>query len=161
MNTFHILTIIIAIVVFSISLIYLGIEFSKKDTTYSPIIPNCPDYWTTDEKGNCIIPQSKKNTGNLQSKPMYYYGNFSGSTTSKGYSFLPKMDYIEKKNSGIQQPKNGYTKMDIPYGLNDSNPTYINFNDPGWSSEGDPYCGMQSWAATHSITWDGLNHYKC
>jgi len=161
MKTFHILTIVIATIVFSGLFIYLYIKLREKDTTYTPVISNCPDFWKIDSSGNCIIPTSGKNIGNLESNPIYYYNTFSDSKLTKGYSFLPEMKYNGMMYKGIPSEKRGYTKMDIPDGLDPSDPTYINFNDIGWSSDGDTYCKMQHWSNMHGIQWDGIKQYKC
>ena len=166
MTIFHILTLAIAILIFSILLIYTGVEMSKQKSIYPPIIPNCPDLWTIDNNGNCIIPQdANSNIGTLSSKPLYYYdnanANFTSSTMTYGYSFLPQVKVKDKTYSGNETGKNGYLSYDIPFGFDQANPTKINFNDPGWGSQGDPNCAMQLWAKQHGISWDGINAYTC
>lgn len=64
MNYFQRIILIIAfiILIISLTLIGLSIRSSKKNTSWPPIIPNCPDYWSIDGSGNntkCI------NTRNL------------------------------------------------------------------------------------------------
>jgi len=165
MTIFHILTLVIAILIFSILLIYTGVQMSKQKTLYAPIIPNCPDLWSLDESGNCIIPQDpKSNIGTLTNKPLYLYdksdANFTKSTMTYGYSFLPQINVDGKLYTGSQKGT-GYFSNDIPYGFDPANPTKINFNDPGWGSQGDPNCAMQIWAKQNGITWDGINAYSC
>lgn len=165
MTIFHILTLSIAILIFSILLIYTGVEMSKQKSIYPPIIPNCPDLWTLDNSGNCIIPQDpKSNIGTLTSKPLYLYNNsnanFTSSTMTYGYSFLPQLKVGDNTYSGNITGK-GYFSNDIPYGFDPANPTKINFNDPKWGSQGDPNCAMQLWAKQNGITWDGINAYSC
>ena len=166
MTIFHILTLVIAILIFSILFIYTAVQMSKQKTLYAPIIPNCPDLWTLDSSGNCNIPQdSSSNIGTLTSKPLYYYDNgnsdFTKSTMTHGYSFLPQINVNDISYNGTLQDKNGYFSYDIPYGFDQANPTKINFNDPGWGSQGDPNCAMQLWSKQHGITWDGINAYTC
>ena len=73
-------------------------------------------------------------------------------------------DYSNKDYTGTTTKETGYYQYDIPYGFDPTKPTVINFNDPAWGSNGDPYCAMMRWAKNHGITWDGLtglNQYKC
>ena len=167
MTIFHILTLVIAILIFSILLIYTGVQMAKQKTIYPPIINNCPDAWTVDASGNCIIPQDpKSNIGTLTTKPLYYYdgnngsSNFTNSTMTHGYSFLPQMNVNNTSYKGTSAG-NGYFSNDIPYGFDPSNPTVINFNDPTWGSQGDPNCAMKLWAKQNGIMWDGMNAYSC
>ena len=166
MTLFHILTLVIAILIFSILLIYTGVQMFKQKTMYPPIIPNCPDLWSIDSSGNCIIPQDPtSNIGTLKNKPLYLYNtpgaNFTKSTMTYGYSFLPQIKVGQTTYTGTLQDKKGYFSNDIPYGFNPANPTVINFNDPGWGSQGDPNCAMKLWSKQNGITWDGINAYSC
>ena len=169
MDIFHILTLTIAIIIFSILFIYTAVQMSKQKTLYAPIISNCPDLWVPDSSGNCIIPQdSKSNIGTLTSKPLYLYNgkenennDFTSSSMTYGYSFLPQihLNGITYKGTDINQ--NGYFSYDIPYGFDQAYPTKINFNDPMWGSKGDPNCAIKLWAAQNNITWDGISNYSC
>jgi hypothetical protein len=50
----------------------------------------------------------------------------------------------------------------IPYGYTMQNTGAIDFKDKGWSTYGDPYCAIQSWAKQNDIAWDGMMAYnKC
>jgi len=166
MKTFHVLTIIIASIILTILLIYAAIQSARQHTIYPPIISNCPDLWTVDDSGNCIIPSNpNSNVGNLSGKPLYKYeganSNFTKSTMTYGYSFLPQIIYNNTTYNGNPVMKNGepilgYFSYDIPHGFDPRNPTVINFNDPGWGSHGDPNCSIIKWAKQHNITWNGL-----
>jgi hypothetical protein len=157
MNKFHIITIIIASIVFSGLLIYIAVQYFKKDTKYPPVIPNCPDLWKSDVNGNCIIPASG-NIGILKGRPLYKYTDFSGSQATRGYSFLPE---VSSPYKGMKTSTVGYYSYDIPYGFDQSNPTVINFNDPAWGSNGDPTCEIKKWANQNKIQWDGISVYSC
>jgi len=79
MNRFHILTLIIATIIFSILLIYISINLFKKNTKFPRVINNCPDKWKTDLSGNCIIDSKSGNIGDLSGRPLYIYDDFSNS----------------------------------------------------------------------------------
>jgi len=190
MSIFYILTIIIGCLVFLGLFIYIFLtNYKKKDTTYPPIIQNCPDNWIVDLSGRCIIGgvNGKTNIGSLVGKPLYFYSDFSTNDITNGYSFLSEMSSATTgkqdsngnnilcndpskeciKKTGTKQVDNnnqdiiGYYRKDIPFGYDYKYPSVIDFNDSGWGSEGDPFCKMQSWSKNIGITWDGLNQYKC
>lgn len=162
MNKFHILTIVIASIILIILLIYAAIQSARQQTLYPPIIPNCPDLWTVDNSGNCIIPSdSKSNIGTLSGKPLYKYDTtFVNSTMTNGYSFLPQITFNGTTYEGTPTGKDGYFSYDIPYGFDPANPRVINFNDPTWGSQGDPNCAIQLWSKQKNITWNGLTNTK-
>jgi len=59
MGRFHWITILVAVVVLLIVLIYVGILMthgSKAALAYPPIANSCPDFWLTDLSGNCVVP---------------------------------------------------------------------------------------------------------
>lgn len=167
MKTFHILTLIIAILIFSILLIYSAVKMSQQKSIYPPIITNCPDLWTVDDSGNCEIPSDPAlNIGTLTGKPLFLYDQFRD-TDMNGYSFLPQVMHGNTAYNGTPQKTSdnktvmGYFSYDIPYGFDPAKPTKINFNDPLWGSQGDPNCAIKLWAGQKEIQWDGIKSYSC
>ncbi len=55
------------------------------------------------------------------------------------------------------RPSTGYDISGNTPGL-DSTKTYINFNDPGWSSRGDATCAKKTWAAKYGVKWDSVEN---
>jgi len=59
MGRFHWITILVAVLVLLIVLIYVGILMThgnKASKIYPPIANICPDYWLSDISGNCVVP---------------------------------------------------------------------------------------------------------
>jgi hypothetical protein len=50
MPSFQIVVLIIALVILIIALAFIGVSLknSQSNTTWPPLVPDCPDYWTTD-----------------------------------------------------------------------------------------------------------------
>lgn len=181
MRLFHILTIIISLSVFIGLFIYTFITFNKKNTSFSPDLTDCPDYWKVNEDGTCQIPKpGEMNLGNLDAvmdekgttlsssrgRQIYKYKKFTDKSTT--YSYLPS--YYDPINPELLYGKPakdlplGYYQSDIPYGYDSDTPQrgVIDFNDGGWASFGDPYCEIKNWASMHNIQWDGIANYnKC
>ena len=122
--------------------------------------------------------------GGLKEKglPIYKYSNIDGSYNN--LSFLPS--YYDFNNSNTESKSdlplsaaiNGnplpnlryYLSDDIPngygnaynnYNLNNfEKNNYIDFQDSGWASQGDPYCQIKNWAKINNIQWDGMSNYN-
>ena len=65
MNYFQKIILIIAIIILIVALFLIGISIrsAKRNTTWPPVIPNCPDYWFIDGSGNNIKCINKRNLG--------------------------------------------------------------------------------------------------
>lgn len=168
MESFHIITILIAFLVFLGLFIYSAIIFySGKSKLFPPDMAPCPDGWKLNSDGTCKIPAPgpTANLGNLANtgNQIYVYDNTKGKSK---YSFLPKYYDIvtDETYNGRIDPRLplGYYKTDIPHGYDIENPELgsVDFADPGWASYGDPYCAMKKWAKTQNIQWDGLLSYN-
>ena len=85
MELFYIIVLGIALVILIIilAIIGVGMKNNKGAGDWPPVEATCPDYWTIDGSGNCIIPKNgSRNTGSI------YSGNTIASTfssTTKGY----------------------------------------------------------------------------
>ena len=58
---FQRIVILIAIIMLIVSMVFIGHALYKQstDVSWPPKIPKCPDYWTIDASGNCIIPTTQ------------------------------------------------------------------------------------------------------
>ena len=168
MNSFHIITILIASLVFLGLFIYSAIIFySGKSRLFPPDMTPCPDGWKLNPDGTCQIPAPgpTANLGNLANtgRKIYIYDNIQGKSN---YSYLPKYYDIATDETYIGRidPRLplGYYNTDIPNGYDIENPHLgkVNFADFGWSSYGDPYCAIKKWTKSQNIQWDGLSSYN-
>lgn len=165
MNIFHIMTIVIASVIFISLFIYTAVNYySSRNKAFPPNIARCPDYWKTDANGTCKIPAvGSLNLGNLASKTkaVYKYDNID---KIPNYSYLPQYYDVAtgKKYQGKKTPYVGYFISDIPHGYNPDKPVNatVDFKHMGWASFGDPQCEIKKWAKIQNVQWDGLNSYN-
>jgi hypothetical protein len=52
---FQKIVLIIAIVILIVSLVFIGMQIKKSNSTqpWPPLVPQCPDFWKADSSGNC------------------------------------------------------------------------------------------------------------
>jgi len=63
-GSFQKIILMIAIIVLLITLVIIAYSLQKpKKTSWPPILPNCPDYWTTDGSGNSMKCINVKDLG--------------------------------------------------------------------------------------------------
>lgn len=162
MNRFNITVIIVATVVLICTFLFFLIRYSKRDKTFSPVVTDCPDYWTVNQDGTCNIPTDGKNTGSLQARTIYSY-QIDDRTA---YSLLPEFYSIPYDQVLVGTPYTnsnnnikGYYKTEIPNGYDENNPQInrVDFNDPLWSKNGVAECEIMRWSKIHNIAWDGMN----
>ena len=133
MDSFYIIGLTTATVLLIVILTYIGIQMQTSSDTapYPPIAATCPDYWTLNSKGYCMIP--------------------SQDSTAKNYTSLYKKDEIiltPKNTPGLQLSS-------------DSTRGSIDFKDKGWSSLGSsPTCAQKAWSNTNKIHWDGVSNFN-
>lgn len=165
MNRFHITVIIVASIIFVITLLYFITQYGEMNKIYPPVATDCPDYWTVNKDGTCNIPTDGNNLGTLNGQEIYTY-IINNATV---YSYLPQYYSIVDKAllDGTLYKVNGnnvigYYKSDIPAGYNPSLPqnNRIDFNDPSWALGGTSECGISKWAKIHNVAWDGMTNYN-
>jgi len=189
MQLFQIFVILISISIFIGLFIYTATIYYRgsKSKQYPPDLSSCPDYWKImkreidgDVRHVCQIPSiNELNLGGLKEKglPLYKYSNIDGnihnnisflpsyydfndfddidSQIQKGYSF-PNLRYYS-----IDDIPNGYGNAYNNYNLkNFEQNNYIDFQDSGWASQGDPYCQIKNWVKINNIQWDGISNYN-
>jgi len=143
---------------------YTGNIFNQnKNTLYPRDMTSCPDNWQVRPDGTCQIPERGSiNMGKLNEKGRIMYEYMIDDNMQ--YSYLSKFfDSNDNKYVGSSKKKIiGYYNTDIPNGYDEKNPqnSWINFNDGGWASHGDPYCAIQKWANINNIQWDGIANYN-
>ena len=148
MELFHKIVIIIAIVIFVISLTWFGIQIhsikTKDSSVYPPTFDTIPDYWTVDAAGLAVVPTSR----NAPRIPLT----------------APRYDATTDINLNTWYTNNpGYTPGLTPASGN--NPATVNFADPAWKSYGTQVsnrvadCIYKEWANRVGVTWDGISNY--
>lgn len=136
MDTFQIVVLVIATIVLILIFATIGIltKYSTADNVYPPKANTCPDYWSVDNSGKCIIPdKDAKNRGYI----------YSGTSTTIN------LTADDAETSKVYTP--GYN----------SSSSNIDFNDPAWSTIGKTtICAKKQWANKNNIIWDGVSNYN-
>lgn len=150
MELFHKIVIIVAIVLFVISLTWFGIQIrsakSKDSSVYPPTFDTIPDFWTIHEPtGHAIVP-TLRNAPRVPLTTTAYDAIVSSATT------------FYNNNPGYTP---GYTEANAS-----GKPPTVNFADPSWKTYGTGVanrvtdCIYQEWANRVGITWDGITNYN-
>jgi hypothetical protein len=156
MEGFYFIVIVIAIIMLILLLAYIGTRMTGSGkgsgTMFPPVKNTCPDLWTADSNGNCIIPV---NAG------VGAIGSTGPFDVNKNIGTLNK---LETDGTIIYDPAtcavagtciNGYSEAIA------GTPANIDFNDTTWEAEGKSSdCAKSSWANTHGIHWDGISNYN-
>jgi hypothetical protein len=91
-----------AIIILIVALIFIGIALSySTDTTWPPMTPECPDYWTIDGSGNNTNCINVKDLGTCkpQSGTKHLTMNFNGPAYTGANGACAK--YTWAKNCGV------------------------------------------------------------
>jgi hypothetical protein len=136
METFQLVVLMIATVTLIIVFTAIGITLKYYSHTggYPPVETTCPEYWTVNPNGDCVIPVNNGvNAGKLY--------------TDNGVIYLTN-DPVD--NSGkIYTP--GY----------DSANGVIRFENSLWTIDGrSAICSKQAWANKNAVVWDGVSNYN-
>jgi len=139
MDTFYLIVITIAVVIFIISIMWIYNEIKESPNIQSSVFPPkfsaAPDYWTIDNATNtAIIPQ-------FRNKPKYTLSN----------------DIIHKHNETIIYTP-GYIE---PTTTNTSG--RIDFSNSLWntySTNTSNDCAWRLWAKRAGVSWDGITNYN-
>jgi hypothetical protein len=89
MELFYIIVLGVAVVILIIILAIIGIGMrnNKGSGEWPPVEATCPDYWTLDASGNCMIPKNgSRNVGSIYSDTTGDTLSPSFTATTKGYS---------------------------------------------------------------------------
>ena len=114
----------------------------NSDTTFPPNVNNCPDYWLTDNNGNCLVPAY--NANGLQTNTGLLYTQNSNNKIALNTKLSP--------DGKASAP--GFTVID------NSGNSFINFKN-GWTSlAGGSTCAQRAWANSYNIVWDGITNYN-
>ena len=149
---FHKIVIIVAVVLFGISLTWFGVQIhsskSNASSVYPPTFATRPDYWEIDENTYPKVPAKR----NAPSIPL----------TDRNYD-----TWLESNANGTKvqfyQENKGYTPGFTP--ATTATPATVNFSDPLWNSYGTGVanraidCIYQEWANRVGVTWDGITNY--
>jgi len=148
MELFHKIIIIVAVVLFGISLTWFGVQIhSSKSTSssvYPPTFATLPDYWEIHADTKLpVVPM-------VRNKPSI--------TLLTDVEYDTNMDTARKIIYYRTNP--GFTP-----GYNPTNNT-VNFADPSWASyvtgvaNRTADCIYQEWANRVGVTWDGITNYN-
>jgi hypothetical protein len=90
MNSFYMIVLSIATVVLILLLLVVGLLLNRGITkkAFPPVANQCPDNWTIDVSGNCVVPTTT--TGNVG------VNSFNVSSTKAPYLFLSSVDNTTK-----------------------------------------------------------------
>lgn len=130
---FYLIVVLIAILFFSLIVVYLNYNISNALTSsvYPPVKNACPDFWSADASGRCIVPSITVPDGN--------WGTFTSaqalsSNTPLTYGYMPA-----SANQGVE---------------------VIDFNNRQWGNLGaTSLCQQKQWANNYGIMWDGVSNY--
>jgi hypothetical protein len=85
MELFYIIVLGIALVILIIILAIIGVGMKNHGNSgdWPPVEGTCPDYWTVDGSGNCVIPltSTSRNVGSI-----FTNGNLNLSSNTPGFS---------------------------------------------------------------------------
>jgi len=102
MDGFQKFVLFAAIIILIIALVFIGIALTySTDTTWPPMTPECPDYWTIDGSGNNATCINVKDLGTCspQSGSQHLTMNFNGSAFTGSNGACAK--YTWAKNCGV------------------------------------------------------------
>jgi len=155
MEGFYFIVIVIAIIMLILLLAYIGIRMTGPrtgtDTIFPPVKNTCPDLWTADSTGKCIIPANA--TGEVGSTGPFDVNKNIGSLNKLEPDGTIIYDPATCANAGTCI--NGYSPAI------GGTPANIDFNDTTWEAEGKiSDCAKSVWAIEKGIHWDGISNYN-
>ena len=112
MESFQKIVLFVAIIILIIALVFIGIALTySTDTTWPPMTPECPDYWTIDGSGNNANCINVKDLGTCspQSGSQHLTMNFNGPAFTGSNGACAKYTWATKC---------GVTWDGITYGVN-------------------------------------------
>jgi hypothetical protein len=136
MDNFYYIVRSIAGVVLVIVFVVVGImmSYNNVSTVFPPHTNMCPNYWTMNSNGNCIIPNTP-----------------TGINVGDGYTKITtekNTDRFGSQTFGLDSAKASINFDDAGWAANSSKSAT---------------CAKSTWAKNHSILWDGISNYngKC
>jgi len=151
METFYIIVLSVAVVLLILVLAFYGAFINtavKANAAYPPQpSPTCPDYWTVNADGACIIPTPAPTSKNL------------------GSIYKLQVDPVtnQPKRNPDGTPIYGAMALDgnSTPGLNSLPPGSIDFTNKDWSKGGtNALCNHKAWANSANVMWDGVSNYN-
>ena len=135
MDSFQITVLAIAVIILILIFTAIGIltKNSLSYKAYPPKTTTCPDFWSVDADGNCVIPPTSAtlNAGSV----------YSGTTIN------------------LTNEKTDTSKIYTPGYI--SNGNKINYNDEAWGSMNkSSICAKRDWTNKLNIAWDGVSNYN-
>ena len=136
MDSFQIIVLIVATVLLIIIFATMGIVtkyYSSENAVFPPIANTCPDLWTVDASGNCVIP-----------------GETGTNSVNKGGLYDTNKAIILSTDATNANYTPGYASAG----------TKINFSDnAAWGYGGkSAICNKNAWAKKYGIAWDGVSN---
>ena len=141
MDSFQLTVLSIFVILAILLLVAFSLMITGKkddDSEYPATYANCPDYWTMDANGNCLVPTSGPNQGTNT-----VAGTYTDVTKTPGYT--------ASSGSGASQVN-----------------ANINFKDTNWNDNTTipilkgltGRCSLKAWANEYKVKWDGVNNYN-
>jgi hypothetical protein len=133
MDSFQLTVLSIFVVLAILILVAFSIMLSSKkdaDSEYPSSYANCPDYWTMDASGNCIINQNI-NKGNVEI--------YENKDKTPGYTEV--IDQVPANINFKAAEWDDNQRIDIIKGLKGR-------------------CSLKAWANEYNVKWDGVNNYN-
>jgi hypothetical protein len=145
MDSFYIIVGTIAILLLIGILAFLGVAMNKQYVSRpfpARTIQKCPDYWTADSNGKCIIPTGGAGLNNVGD-----LGTGSTLTSSKNGQY---------DNTMLYTPGLSADKKSIDF-TKDNDAAWKTYNTMVGSNL-NPLCQKQQWLNDHKVVWDGISN---
>lgn len=138
MDYFYTIVLVIAVILMIIGLTVCAmlIRHQDKDEEYPKTHGPCPDKWTVNGDGSCVLP---------------YVVDNNGTTVLGDNSNTNAVVFKDAKEANIGTFTNTSTDPDI---TRDANNRSLTFN-PAFTR-----CDKKYWANQYNIQWDGVSNYN-
>lgn len=154
MDSFQLTVLSIFVILAILLLVAFSLMITGKkddDSEYPATYANCPDYWTMDANGNCLVPASGSNQGTNTGA-----GTYTDATKTPGYT---------PSSAAVTASAPGVTPV---VAARDAVLENINFKDTNWNDNTtNPIlkgltgrCSLKAWANEYKVKWDGVNNYN-
>ena len=139
METFYLIVLAIATIVFILVLLFFGLMMQKGNVNqvYPPVANTCPDMWPIVDGSNCRIPWDSG-----VDEPDINKGGKEWDEVAK--SLTDANINVFKASTTTGNSKTAFSPA-----------------DPKWSAGGlTPVCEQKKWANKNNILWDGISNFN-
>lgn len=144
---------LVTVLIFSITIAYI-IKVEKSVVEFPPRSSPCPDYWSLDPSGDCIVNPSYNNIGNCSFHPAI------GDTSYQFFNMDPycsaqHKDTIVSGTISHEELQNYVCKSRNDTPTNAKCDEEVDFPRKNFDSLSN--CDKQKWARKHEVAWSGIN----